>query len=212
MAQVNNCLIITDIQNDFCPGGALAVAEGDKIIPIVNALARKFDKVVATQDWHPPGHASFASTHNKEPYDIITIEEIQQVLWPEHCVTGSFGADFHKDLDLREVDLIIRKGSDLNIDSYSTFLENDKKTVTGLHYYLKGFSIQDLYICGLATDYCVYYSAMDAKEMGFKVGVILDACRGIDVPAGNIAAAVERMKERGIRIMNHDDLSFQFKQ
>jgi nicotinamidase/pyrazinamidase len=212
MVQVNNCLIITDIQNDFCPGGALAVAEGDKIIPIVNALARKFDKVVATQDWHPPGHASFASTHNKEPYDIITIDEIQQVLWPVHCVTGSFGADFHKDLDLREVDLIIRKGNDLKIDSYSTFLENDKKTVTGLHYYLKGFSIQNLYLCGLATDYCIYYSAMDAKEMGFNVGVILDACRGIDVPAGNIAAAVERMKERGIRIMNHDDLLFQFKQ
>jgi nicotinamidase/pyrazinamidase len=212
MVQVNNCLIITDIQNDFCPGGALAVAEGDKIIPIVNTLARKFDKVVATQDWHPPGHASFASTHNKEPYDIITIDEIQQVLWPVHCVTGSFGADFHKDLDLREVDLIIRKGNDLKIDSYSTFLENDKKTVTGLHYYLKGFSIQNLYLCGLATDYCIYYSAMDAKEMGFNVGVILDACRGIDVPAGNIAASVERMKERGIRIMNHDDLLFQFKQ
>jgi nicotinamidase/pyrazinamidase len=212
MVQVNNCLIITDIQNDFCPGGALAVADGDKIIPIVNTLARKFDKVVATQDWHPPGHASFASTHNKEPYDIITIDEIQQVLWPVHCVTGSFGADFHKDLDLREVDLIIRKGNDLKIDSYSTFLENDKKTVTGLHYYLKGFSIQNLYLCGLATDYCIYYSAMDAKEMGFNVGVILDACRGIDVPAGNIAAAVERMKERGIRIMNHDDLLFQFKQ
>lgn len=212
MVQVNNCLIITDIQNDFCPGGALAVAEGDKIIPIVNTLARKFDKVVATQDWHPPGHASFASTHNKEPYDIITIDEIQQVLWPVHCVTGSFGADFHKDLDLREVDLIIRKGNDLKIDSYSTFLENDKKTVTGLHYYLKGFSIQNLYLCGLATDYCIYYSAVDAKEMGFNVGVILDACRGIDVPAGNIAAAVERMKERGIRIMNHDDLLFQFKQ
>jgi nicotinamidase/pyrazinamidase len=212
MARVDNCLIITDIQNDFCPGGALPVAEGDRIIPIVNALSRKFDKVVATQDWHPPGHASFASTHNKEPYDIITMDGIQQVLWPDHCVTGSFGADFHKDLDLREVDLIIRKGNDLNIDSYSTFLENDRKTVTGLHYYLKGFAIGDLYFCGLATDYCVYYSAMDAREMGFNVGVILDACRGIDVPAGNIAAAIERMKERGIRILNHDDLLLRFRQ
>jgi len=124
MAKMKNCLIITDIQNDFCPGGALAIAEGDKIIPLVNALAEKFDKVVATQDWHPPRHVSFAATHKKKPYDIITIDGIQQVLWPEHCVQGSFGANFHKDLDLREVDLIIRKGNDLNIDSYSTFADN----------------------------------------------------------------------------------------
>lgn len=206
MAHIKNCLIITDIQNDFCPGGALAVREGDRIIPVVNALAGKFDKVVATQDWHPPGHISFATTHKKEPYDIITIDDTQQVLWPEHCVQGSFGADFHKDLDLGSVDLIIRKGSDLNIDSYSTFIENDKKTVTGLHYYLKGLDIRDLYFCGLATDYCVYYSALNAREMGFNVAVILDACRGVDVPAGNVAAALQTMKERGVRLMNHDDL------
>jgi nicotinamidase/pyrazinamidase len=205
MAKVKNCLIITDIQNDFCPGGALAITEGDKIIPLVNTLAEKFDKVVATQDWHPPGHVSFSATHKKKPYDIITIDGIQQVLWPEHCVQGSFGADFHKDLDLREVDLIIRKGNDLNIDSYSTFMENDKITVTGLHYYLQGLAIQDLYFCGLATDYCVYYSALDARKMGFNVGVILDACRGVDVPAGNIASALQTMKERGIRILSHDD-------
>ena len=203
---MKNCLIITDIQNDFCPGGALAVAEGNEIIPIVNSLAQKFDKVVATQDWHPSDHVSFAAAHNKELYDVITIDGIQQVMWPVHCVQGSFGADFHKDLDLRPVDLIIRKGSHRSIDSYSTFMENDKKTFTGLHSYLQGFAIQDLYFCGLATDYCVYYSAVDARNMGFNVSVILDACRGVDVPAGNIAATVQAMKERGIRILNHNDL------
>jgi len=203
---MKNCLIITDIQNDFCPGGALAVAEGNEIIPIVNSLAQKFDKVVATQDWHPSDHVSFAATHNKELYDVITIDGIQQVMWPVHCVQGSLGADFHKDLDLRPVDLIIRKGSHRDIDSYSTFMENDKKTITGLHSYLQGFAIQDLYFCGLATDYCVYYSAVDARNMGFNVSVILDACRGVDVPAGNLAATVQAMKERGIRILNHDEL------
>lgn len=206
MTKAKTCLIITDIQNDFCPGGALAVAEGDKIIPIVNELAQKFDKVVATQDWHPPGHVSFATTHKKNPYEIINVDGIQQVLWPDHCVPGSFGADFHKDLDLRKVDLIIRKGNDINIDSYSTFRENDKKTVTGLHYYLQGLAIKDLYFCGLATDYCVCYSALDAREMGFNVWVILDACRGVDVPAGNVAAAVQTMNEQGIHIVNHNDL------
>jgi len=205
---MKNCLIITDIQNDFCPGGALAVARGDEIIPVVNSLACKFDKVVATQDWHPAGHVSFAATHNQELYDTISIDDIQQVLWPVHCVQGSFGADFHKELDLRPVDLIIRKGSHLNIDSYSTFIENDKKTCTGLNSYLQGFAIQDLYFCGLATDYCVYYSAVDARNMGFNVSVILDACRGVDMPAGNIAATVQAMKERGIRILNQDELPF----
>ncbi|MEQ8214861.1 MAG: bifunctional nicotinamidase/pyrazinamidase [Smithellaceae bacterium] len=203
---MKNCLIITDIQNDFCPGGALAVAGGNEIIPIVNSLTQKFDKVAATQDWHPSDHVSFAATHDKELYDVITIDGIQQVMWPVHCVQGSLGADFHKDLDLRPVDLIIRKGSHRNIDSYSTFMENDKKTFTGLHSYLQGFSIRDLYFCGLTTDYCVYYSAVDARNMGFNVSVILDACRGVDVPAGNIAATVQAMKERGIRILNHDDL------
>lgn len=208
MTKFKNCLIITDIQNDFCPGGALAVSEGDKIIPIVNKISHKFDKVVATQDWHPPGHISFATTHKRNLYDVITVDGIQQVLWPEHCVPGTFGADFHKDLDLREVDLIIRKGNDLSIDSYSVIRENDKKTITGLHYYLQGLAIKDLYLCGLATDYCVSYSALDAREIGFNVFVILDACRGVDVPAGNVAAAIQVMKERGVHILNHDELSF----
>ena len=201
-----NCLIITDIQNDFCPGGALAVPRADEIIPIINAIASQFDKVVATQDWHPLGHISFAKTHGKDPYEIIGINGLDQVLWPEHCVQGTFGADFNKDLDLREVDLIIRKGNHPMIDSYSTFLENDRKTETGLHYYLKGLHIKQIFLCGLATDYCVFYSAMDALDMGFEVSVILDASRGVDMPPGNVEAALSRMQKCGVRILNHDSL------
>jgi nicotinamidase/pyrazinamidase len=199
---MNNCLIITDIQNDFCPGGALAVAEGDRIIPAVNAISARFDKCVATQDWHPLGHVSFASTHGKEPYDVISLEGLEQVLWPDHCVPGTFGADFHRDLDTRPVDLIIRKGNDPRIDSYSTFLENDKKTLTGLHHYLRGMGITNVYFCGLATDYCVYFSALDAVKMGFQASVLLEACRGVDVPAGNVERAVADMRDRGVRILS----------
>jgi nicotinamidase/pyrazinamidase len=199
---MGNCLIITDVQNDFCPGGALAVAEGDAIIPGINVLASKFDKVVATQDWHPPGHVSFAKTHRKNPYDVIELDGRAQVLWPEHCVPGTFGADFHKDLDVRECDLIMRKGNNPRIDSYSTFRENDRKTVTGLHYYLRGLGISDVYLCGLATDYCVYFSALDALEMGFRVAVLLDVSRGVDVPPGNVERAVDDMREKGVRILS----------
>jgi nicotinamidase/pyrazinamidase len=200
---MRNCLIITDIQNDFCPGGALAVAEGDKIVPAVNAISSRFDKCVATQDWHPFGHVSFASTHGKRPYEVISADGIkQQVLWPDHCVPGTLGADFHKDLDLRPVDLIIRKGKDLLIDSYSTFLENDKKTATGLHYYLQGMGITNVYLCGLATDYCVYFSAIDALVMGFQATVLLEACRGVDVPSEKVARAVRDMRDRWVHILS----------
>jgi nicotinamidase/pyrazinamidase len=205
--QMNNCLIIIDIQNDFCPGGALAVAEGDMIIPAINALTPKFDKVVATQDWHPPGHISFAKTHNKKPYDVIYIDGMEQTLWPEHCMPGTSGACFHKDLDLTGVDLIIRKGNNPLIDSYSAFLENDKKTETGLRGYLSGLGLKNLYLCGLATDYCVYFSAMDAVIMGFSVTLLRDLSRGIDVPAGSVARALDAMKEKGVRIANSGSLA-----
>ena len=201
---MKNCLIITDIQNDFCPGGALAVSEGDRIIPLVNALSPRFDKVVATQDWHPPGHASFAGTHARNPYDIMEIDGLRQVLWPEHCVSGTFGAEFHRDLDLRDVDLIIRKGTNPRVDSYSTFMENDRKTETGLHGYLRGFEIGHVFLCGLATDYCVYFSALDAVNLGFQVTVLRTASRGVDVPPGNMDLAIRTMRERGIRILDHD--------
>ncbi len=197
-----NALIITDVQNDFCPGGALAVTDGDGIIPLINALSPKFDKAVATQDWHPPGHVSFASSHGLNPYEVLLVDGVEQVLWPDHCVPGTFGADFHGALDLRAVDLIIRKGNNPRIDSYSAFLENDKKTETGLHYYLRGLGIENLYFCGLATDYCVYYSALDAVKMGFQVAVLLDASRGIDVPAGNIDRSIKDMRAKGVRILS----------
>ena len=200
---MKHCLIITDIQNDFCPGGALAVPGGNEVIPVVNAISPRFDKVVATQDWHPSGHMSFAKAQGKNPYDIIDLDGQKQVLWPEHCVSGTVGADFHRDLDLREVDLILRKGTNPRIDSYSAFLENDKKTETGLHHYLRGVGVGNLYLCGLATDYCIYFSAIDAVKLGFQVTVLLDASRGVDVPAGNVNRTVEEMRGKGVRILSN---------
>jgi nicotinamidase/pyrazinamidase len=202
---MKNALIITDIQNDFCPGGALAVADGDAIIPGVNAVSARFDKCVATQDWHPAGHISFASTHGRTPCEVIVVDGHHQELWPDHCVQGSFGAAFHAALDIRPVDLIIRKGNDPRIDSYSTFMENDLKTMTGLHHYLKGMGIGHVYLCGLATDYCVHFSALDALKLGFTVTVLLDLCRGVDVPAGNVERALADMRERGIHIVSGVD-------
>lgn len=203
---MKKALIIVDVQNDFCPGGALPVPDGDKIIPVINKIISKFDKVIATQDWHPKNHISFASTHNKKVGDVIEIEGIKQMLWPEHCVQGSFGAELHKDLDLTKVDIILRKGTNANIDSYSAFLENDKKTETGLRHLLKGLGIEKVYICGLALDYCVYYSAYDAVRSGFDTYVIKDATRGVDVPKGNIEKVLNHMVSVGIKIINHEDL------
>ena len=149
---------------------------------------------------------SFAANHKLKEYEVIRLKGIDQVLWPVHCVPGTRGAEFHKDFDTRPVDLVIRKGTNPEIDSYSTFVENDKKTMTGLHYYLRGLEIEKVYLAGLATDYCVYFSAMDARNLGFDVYVILDATRGIDVPAGSIEKAIQHMKEIGVHIVNHDKL------
>ncbi len=199
-------LIITDIQNDFCPRGALAVPNADKIIPIINKISGKFNKVIATQDWHPKGHISFASTHGKEVFQTIETKNGIQVLWPDHCIRGTPGADLHKDLNLKSVDLIIRKGTNPGLDSYSAFLENDKQTETGLEYYLKGLKIKELYLCGLATDYCVYFTALDANNAGFKTVVILDASRGVDVPENNLTKAIDDMKSKGILIIDHNKI------
>ncbi len=201
-----NALIIVDVQNDFCPSGSLEVKEGDKIIPIINKIAAKFFKVIATQDWHPENHLSFAKNHNKKVFETIKIGKITQVLWPEHCVQGTKGAEFHKDLDLSSVDLIIRKGTTPNIDSYSAFLENDKKTETGLHYYLKGLKIEKVYLCGLATDYCVYFSALDAKNLGFDAYVVLDASKGVDFPQGSIQQAILDMQSKGIKVISYTEI------
>jgi len=191
-----SALIIVDVQNDFCPGGALEVKEGDKVVPVINKISNRFYKVIATQDWHPENHLSFASNHpGKKVQDIIDLNGIQQVLWPVHCVQGTKGADFHPELDLRPVDLIIRKGTNPQIDSYSAFFENDKKTSTGLEYYLKGLGIKKVFLTGLATDYCVFFSAMDSVKLGFETYVIIDATRGVDFPEGNIEKSLKAMKE-----------------
>lgn len=203
----DKALIIVDVQNDFCPEGALAVPEGDKIIPIINKLSGKFKKTVATQDWHPEGHISFAVNHpGKKVYDVIEYKGIEQVLWPNHCVQGTPGAEFHPDLDTEKVDLILRKGSNPEIDSYSAFQENDKKTLTGLEGYLKFLNVKQTYFCGLALDYCVFYSAMDSKQLGFETYVIIDATKGIDSPEGNIDKVLREMKESDIKIIKSKDL------
>lgn len=209
MLKSQSALLIIDVQNDFCLGGKLAVPEGDDVIPVINSIISSvnFDRIVATQDWHPDNHISFAKNHEgKKVGDIIEINGISQYLWPEHCVAGSYGAEFCFGLDIKKVDIIIRKGINPEIDSYSAFFENDKRRKTGLDGYLKSLDIKNVYICGLATDYCVFYSAMDSKNLGFETFVIIDACRGVDLPAGNLEKALKQMKENGIIIIKSKDL------
>ncbi|MEL6792238.1 MAG: bifunctional nicotinamidase/pyrazinamidase [Pseudomonadota bacterium] len=193
-----DALIIIDVQNDFCPGGALAVGEGDQIVPIVNALQAKFDARVLTQDWHPADHSSFASNHDgAEPYSMVEMPYGPQVLWPAHCIQGSEGAAFHADLPT-DADLIVRKGFRAAIDSYSAFFENDHETPTGLHGYLQERGIGSLVMCGLATDFCVRFSAVDAAKLGYDVTVVDDACRAIDLD-GSLAAAWTEMESVGVK-------------
>lgn len=174
-------LIVVDVQNDFCPGGALAVAGGDQIVAQINNVMADYDAVILTQDWHPAGHSSFASSHEAEVFSNIAMPYGPQVLWPDHCVQGSFGAAFHKDLVTDRADLILRKGYRPDIDSYSAFFENDRSTATGLEGYLKSRGILDVTLVGLATDYCVAYSALDAARLGFAVSVDTGLCRAIDM-------------------------------
>lgn len=197
-------LLIVDVQNDFCPGGALAVPGGDEIVPLVNDLAGQFDHVLQTQDWHPPGHQSFASSHpGRDPYDVIDADYGEQVLWPDHCVQGTDGAAFHPDLDTTQAELIIRKGFRPEIDSYSAFYENDGTTPTGLAGYLREREIDTLYVCGLATDFCVKWSALDGRDEGFDVYVIEDATRGID-QEGSLAAAWDEMNDAGVQVVSSE--------
>lgn len=199
-------LIIADVQNDFLPGGALAVAGGDTIIPLINSISGSFGKVIAVQDWHPAGHVSFASAHGAKPYDIIKAGGAAQALWPDHCLQGSRGAELAAALDLKPVSLILRTGSDPLVDSYSAFLENDRKTATGLEHYLKGLGIFDVYLCGLATDYCVLNSALDAAAAGFTTHVIRNAACGLNVPPGSVDEAFRLMKAKGVKVMEHGTL------
>ena len=200
-------LIVVDVQNDFCPGGALAVPRGDEIIPIVNRLTARFRNVVLTQDWHPSGHSSFASSHpGKKPFETVTAFYGPQVLWPDHCVQGTRGAAFHDSLDVPHAALIVRKGIHSAIDSYSTFYENDRKTPTGLTGYLRERGLTRLFIAGLAFDFCVRYSAEDARRQGFDAFVVKDACRGIDLD-GSVAATHTSLSALGVPCINAHEFS-----
>jgi nicotinamidase/pyrazinamidase len=192
--------VVVDVQNDFCPGGALAVPRGDDIVPLVNELSRCFPHVVLTQDWHPPKHLSFASTHpNKRPFEMIDVVYGRQVLWPDHCVQGTQGAAFHPRLDITAAELVIRKGFRHEIDSYSAFFENDRQTPTGLGGYLRDRGFQRVYLAGLATDFCVRYSAEDAHRLGFTPVIVEDACRGIDT-GGSMKEAQDSFRRFGIEL------------
>ena len=193
-----NALIVIDVQNDFCPGGALAVPGGDEIVQGINALMSDFDAVILTQDWHPAGHSSFASSHaGKNPYDMTEMPYGPQVLWPDHCIQGSLGAKFHMELHQDRADLIIRKGYNPAIDSYSAFFENDHETPTGLEGYLRTRGVSQLTMVGLALDFCVNFSAVDAAKLGFDVTVREDLCRAIDLD-GSLAAARAGMSSAGV--------------
>ena len=195
----NACLVVVDVQNDFIPGGALAVPQGEEVVPEINRLAARFDDVILTQDWHPRGHASFASSHpGKKPFETVELPYGSQVLWPDHCVQGTAGAAFHPDLNLTKAQLVLRKGRHRDIDSYSAFLEADRETTTGLAGYLKERGFRKLYVCGLATDFCVAWTALDARAAGFDTTVIEDACRAIDLD-GSLARAWTEMAAAGVK-------------
>jgi nicotinamidase/pyrazinamidase len=200
----NDVLVAVDPQNDFCPEGALAVPNGDDVIPVLNRLGAVFDHVVITQDWHPPDHTSFASAHpGREPFETIEVSYGTQILWPDHCVQGSRGAEFHWDFSLSRAQVIIRKGYDRQIDSYSAFYENDKKTPTGLTGYLRNRGLDRVFLAGLALDFCVHYSAMDAVREGFEVVIVEDGCRAIDLE-GSLARAMSDMAAAGVTFITSD--------
>jgi nicotinamidase/pyrazinamidase len=195
----SDLLLVVDVQNDFCAKGALAVPDGDAVVPVINRLSGRFEHIALTQDWHPDGHSSFATTHpGKAPFDIIAMPYGQQTLWPDHCIQGTPGAGFHPQLNVQRAELVIRKGFRTEIDSYSAFFENDRRTPTGLAGYLRERGFRRVFLVGLATDFCVFYSAMDARKLGFDVVVIESACRGIDLD-GSIATAWRAMGEAGVQ-------------
>jgi nicotinamidase/pyrazinamidase len=202
----NTALLMIDIQNDFCPGGALAVADGDAVVAVTNTLLKHFPVQVLTQDWHPANHSSFAANHSgAEAFSLIPMPYGDQVLWPSHCVQGSDGAEFHPDLICESADVVIRKGYNLAIDSYSAFFENDRKTKTGLAGYLRDRDIKSVVLTGLATDFCVYFTAIDAADLGFDVTLVSDACRAIDLD-GSLDAAMTAMTGRGIAFTTSADI------
>lgn len=204
---VKKALIIVDMQNDFLPGGALAVKEGDKIIPIINQLTQlPFDVIVATKDWHPADHCSFAKTHGEKPGTEIIMDGFNQHLWPVHCVADTSGAEFTPALDTSKIAQVFYKGSDRSIDSYSTFFDNQFEKSTGMQNFLDARQIEDVYLCGLATDYCVRYSALDACFLSYNTYVIVDACKPVNVSPGDEEEAIREMKKAGIKIVKYNEI------
>lgn len=204
MIKTDTALLVVDVQNDFCPGGALGVDDGDAVVPIANRLMDKLPLTVLTQDWHPDDHASFASQYpGRVPYSTMEMSYGIQVLWPDHCVQGTPGADFHKDLTIERAQMVVRKGFRRKVDSYSAFYENDRRTPTGLDGYFRDLGVTHLVLVGLATDYCVFYSADDAVKRGYTVSVVEDGCRGIDLD-GSLAKALKDMEAMGVRLTTSD--------
>ena len=202
-----NALIIVDLQNDFLPGGALPVPHGDEVILLANELQRRFDLVVATKDWHPPNHGSFAANHRgKKPGDRIMLDGIEQILWPVHCIQNTDGSEFASSFDTNRVAHIFHKGINPQIDSYSTFFDNAHRRHTGLAHYLEKRGVKNFYLMGLALDYCVKYSTLDARQLGLKTHVIVDGCRGIELEPGDISRALDEMKRAGAVLLKSSDL------
>jgi len=203
-----NALIIVDVQNDFMPGGPLGVKEGDQVIPVINRMMDQADLVISTKDWHPADHGSFASNHTgKQPGEIIDLYGLEQILWPEHCVEGTNGAEFVNNLDTTKVDKIFEKGTDPKIDSYSGFFDNGHKKETGLNDYLKSKGIEEVYVAGLATDYCVKFTALDAVECGYETYVVKDAIRAVNLNDGDGDKAIQEMKEKGVKFVGQHEIA-----
>lgn len=201
-------LLIVDIQDDFLPGGALGVKDGDLVIPVINQLVKMpFDYIVASMDWHPKGHGSFASTHAKKPGEIISLEGLKQILWPDHCIQGTKGAEISSLLDVSKVDSYVPKGTEANIDSYSAFFDNGHKKATGLDALLKQHGVKEVYIAGLATDYCVKYSTLDALSLGYKVFVVSDACRAVNLSPFDEKEALQEMRNAGAVVLTSHEVA-----
>jgi nicotinamidase/pyrazinamidase len=208
MTTGKRALVLVDIQNDFMPDGALPTQDGYDVVPVANALAQHFEIVVATKDWHPPGHISFASSHEgKEPFDTIELHGAQQTLWPDHCVQNTKGAELVPDLKIEPIQEIVEKGVDPEVDSYSGFFDNQKMRATGLGDWLKDRGVTDVYLVGVATDVCVLFTALDARELGFETWLVRDGTRGVEAQEGDVERAIGRMKEVGVRVIDSEDVT-----
>jgi nicotinamidase/pyrazinamidase len=203
---VHEALVLTDIQNDFLPGGALPVPDGEAVVPVANRLIESFSLIITAQDWHPPGHVSFAETHGRPMGEVIEVDGLEQILWPVHCVQGSRGAALAPGLNRDRIAKAVYKGADVNIDSYSAFFDNGHLAQTDLHTFLQSRSVRRVYLCGLATDYCVKASALDARRLGYETYMVADACRGIESQPGDVDRAIEEMREAGVAIVTSDEV------